>query len=38
MSSRIVKVELADRSYDVIVGMGAVSSLPKYLPKKQSVQ
>ena len=34
MSSRIVKVELADRSYDVVVGMGAVSSLPKYLPKK----
>jgi len=34
MSSRIVKVELADRSYDVVVGMGAVSSLPKYFPKK----
>ena len=34
MSSSIVKVELADRSYDVVVGMGAVSSLPKYLPKK----
>ena len=34
MSSRIVKVELADRSYDVVVGMGAVSFLPKSFPKK----
>jgi 5-deoxy-5-amino-3-dehydroquinate synthase len=34
MSSRIVEVELADRSYDVVIGNGAISSLPMYLPKK----
>ncbi len=34
MSLHIVKVPLADRSYDVVVGNGAVASLARYLPQK----
>ena len=34
MSLHIVKVPLADRSYDVVVGNGAVASLAGYLPQK----
>ena len=34
MSPQIVQVQLAERSYDVVVGNGAVSSLAGYLPKK----
>lgn len=34
MSQQIVKVPLADRSYDVVVGNGAISLLVNYLPKK----
>jgi len=38
MSVHIVKVQLADRSYDVVVGNGAINSLAGYLPKKLSGQ
>jgi 5-deoxy-5-amino-3-dehydroquinate synthase len=34
MSVHIVKVELADRSYDVVVGNGVINSLAGYFPKK----